>query len=810
MLRRGRVSSYYWSRYRLPTQMPKLDGPPPLAAPQNMNDTDSVEHIDPIEDSFPVSIRGNMMRPDVPEDQYVDAWYMCTSQKTTAELKPWSASAPGGAFRFRPFNEFDAKGRAYVEKFRQFQKDMRGQVNPHLFPFRESYLTRMNPDNAVTPPASLHTIMNRAVTQEFQYRPHAGPLEIQRDVGRTEPPLPCASKIAPDRGAFPFSWRTEDWYEFEVSRARLKRFKYENAPGNSVFAAEVTYKILLEGFWDHHVARLADDVTMFLKDVGRQLVEEKLIAVRSMLRGLDRGSVDPQMLEAFNAARAGPFGGKNHAYDASEVAQFLKRELEELEEQCVSIINRCNVPIPGGMNIYDQNVSWPYVERLEPWVRMTESWTSASDLTFTENESSSVHYEFRKFFRTVIVKLPFQSHEFEKRMYDIRHWLHRQCSAEFHTVYTRNVIHDSAIFPTEHDPVSRANHEHHRMFSFALDWQSMPIQMKMHHVVRTADETWGSIAQHVGCTESELRLCNPEVAQVTVGTRLVIPRSATKRQTALSPQRQLISLTDESGGHVFKTWQEVADACGCSVEELHAVNGEVALASSTDIPSSVTSLVLPPSISSGHVIQFASTEPVLAQDTWESIADRIGSTVSDLQAANSNASLDTYAEVTCPPSSKRLRRLIDPQLRPEAAGEELLPRTSGEAAKYNLASGIPALPKDASKFPYEFTSTTSRFPSTPSAVPEAQDNWLSYTAKYLDRDLSIKDEAMPTFNVNKLWPMIQVPGKVDQTPFEEDQTWLMHHIPVHQMQLHHPEGDLQDLPLVNHEQFPRSIEWTAP
>ncbi|KEG06331.1 hypothetical protein DQ04_14591020 [Trypanosoma grayi] len=87
---------------------------------------------------------------------------------------------------------------------------------------------------------------------------------------------------------------------------------------------------------------------------------------------------------------------------------------------------------------------------------------------------------------------------------------------------------------------------------------------------------------------------------------------------------------------------------------------------------------------------------------------------------------------------------------------------------------------------------------------------MSYTAKYLDKQFTHQAEPTPVYNVNKLWPMQQVPGKVDQTPFEEDQTWLLHPIPVQQMEQHHPEKDLQDLPFVNHEQFPRSLEWTAP
>ncbi|KAH8620026.1 hypothetical protein ERJ75_000104800 [Trypanosoma vivax] len=528
MARRSLVAAYYWSRYRMPTPMPKFDGPPPVAAPQSMNSTKTNEFIDPIDDKFPISIRGPLVRPDVPEDQYVDGWYICTSMTHhLGDYRPWSASAPPNAFRFRPFSEFDAKGREYVQYFREFSRfdahksQGKGQNG---FPFREAYLAKMNEENSKTPPPTLETIMDRAVREQHQHSRVPSQLEVQRDVGRMEKPPPCAGKIAVDRSVFPFVWKTEDWYEYEVSKVRNRRFVFHNTEEGGIHGSEVTYKIVLEGFWDHHVMKLAEDVCMFLKDVGRQITEEKLLAVRRMLQG---GAVDPDLVSTFNAAHAGPFG-KADIYDTEEVVNFLRADLFKLEEQCLGIINRCNTPVPGATNIYDPHVSWPHVEKLEPWIRMAEFWTSSSDTSFTELEMSTAHYEFRKFFRVIICKLPFQSTEFEKRMYDIRHWLHRQTSCEFHTIYRRNVVHDAAVFPTEHDPATPTTHEHHRMFSFALDWQSAPTNRLGVYTVAQGED-WESIAMRLGCDVRELRNANPSIETLETGCAINVPNCATRR-----------------------------------------------------------------------------------------------------------------------------------------------------------------------------------------------------------------------------------------------------------------------------------------
>ncbi|CAM40531.1 conserved hypothetical protein [Leishmania braziliensis MHOM/BR/75/M2904] len=822
-MRRSTVVRYYWSRYRIPSQMPRFDGPAPVAAPQNMNSTKTNEFIDPIDDKFPISIRGNLVRPDVPEDQYVDSWYVCTSMTHhLGDFRPWSASAPANAYRFRPYNEFDSKGREYVEHLRKYSRytpqASRGK-GAKGFPFREAYLTKMNTAETTAVNPTRETIMSRAVAERLHHARVLSPLQVQRDVGRLEEPLPCAGKIMADRSTFPFRSNTEDWYEYEVAKVRNRRFVFENTNGNDASAAEVTYRIVLEGFWDHHVMKLADDVVMFLKDVGRQVVEEKLKSVRASLESLTSGrAVDPEVVAAFNASLKGPFGGPDR-YDTEEVAHFLRTELERLEKQCVDLINRSNVPIPGTSNIYDPNVSWPYVEQMEPWTRLAEFWTSSSDTSFTELEMSTAHYEFRKYFRVVVVKLPFQSTEFEQRMYGIRHWLHRQTSCEFHTTYRRNVVHDSAVFPTEHDAETPPSHEHHRLFSFALDWQSAPVNYLSVELAREGD-SWASLAKRLGCSESELQAANDTLEEVVAGVAVNVPGSATRRLTSFSAAPSVLPLQPRDGKPAITSWRAAAELLDCSIEELQQANGAAALtyvaaAESGDgaFDPTVKELVVPytaTAASSGS--SFAAFEPVFEGDTWASIATRLGCTETELLRCNDvdvpGVAVSSRSVVRVPESATTPRRILHPQLRPQAATDALLARTLGEQVAGALGE-IPSLPENAAKFPHEYHTSTSRFPATPQE-PLASDNWIAYTAKYLDKQLALQDEPTPVYNVNKLWPMQQVPGKIDQTPFEEDQTWFMHPIPVQQMEQHHPEKDLQDLPFVNHEQFPRSLEWTAP
>lgn len=85
-------------------------------------------------------------------------------------------------------------------------------------------------------------------------------------------------------------------------------------------------------------------------------MQEKLKSVRDMLLTLESGAIDPQLLVAFNSAQRGPFGRADE-YDSDEVIHFLRADLTRLEEQCIGVINRCNVPIPAATNLYDAQVS---------------------------------------------------------------------------------------------------------------------------------------------------------------------------------------------------------------------------------------------------------------------------------------------------------------------------------------------------------------------------------------------------------------------------------------------------------------------
>ncbi|CAD2217871.1 LysM domain containing protein, putative [Angomonas deanei] len=659
-----------------------------------------------------------------------------------------------------------------------------------------------------TPPSSLETLMDRGVSERLHHTRVLSPLEEQMDVGRLEKPLACAGKIAVDASEFPFRWNTEDWYEYEVSKVRNKRFVFENTEEGGVNGSEVTYKLVLEGFWDHHVLKLAEDVCMFIKDIGRHAVEEKLKNVRELLAALENGgSVDPEIRKAFNAPVKGPFSSKD-MYDDEEVANFIRGDLRRLEEQCVSIINRCNVPVPGSTNLYDPNVSWPHVERLEPWVRLAEFWTSSSDTSFTELEMSTAHYEFRKHFRVVVVKLPFQSTEFEQRLYSIRHWLHRQTSCEFHTVYRRNVVHDASVFPTEHDPSLSPTHEHHRLFSFALDWQSAPVNYLSTEIVQPAD-TWESLASRVGCTVESLRHLNAQDAELKPGEHVRVPPNATNRRTSFGAVARTLPVR---GDKPVKTWEDAASIIGCSVEDLQQANSFIA--SSYDpakgFDPSVEELVVPHTEWESSVSdEFAKEENLFAGDTFESVAVRLGCTVADLKNANPKVSDIKSTSVLAVPASARFkRRIVHPQLRPQAATDALMARTMEEEQSFGIGE-LPSSPLNAEKFPHEYHTASSRYPTTPMQT-SGTENWIAYTSRYLDKEFLLKDEPQPVYNTNRLWPFQQIPGKVDQTPFEEDQTWLLNPIPVQQLEQHHPEKDLQDLPFVNHEQFPRSIDWTAP
>ncbi|KAG5506368.1 hypothetical protein JKF63_05870 [Porcisia hertigi] len=272
--------------------------------------------------------------------------------------------------------------------------------------------------------------------------------------------------------------------------------------------------------------------------------------------------------------------------------------------------------------------------------------------------------------------------------------------------------------------------------------------------------------------------------EVVAGVAVNVPGGARRRLTSFSPTPAILPLHRGDGKSAITSWRMAAELLGCSIEELQQANGAAALtylaaADSGDgtFDPAVKELVVPyTATAASRESSFAALEPVFDTDTWESIAARLGCSKEDLLACNGadsqEADVSARSVVNVPASATTPRRIIHPQLRPQAATDALLARTLGEQA-VGAIGDIPSLPPNAAQFPHEYHTPTSRFPTTPQERMSS-DNWLAYTARYLDKELALQDEPAPVYNVNKLWPMQQVPGKVDQTPFEEDQTWLMH------------------------------------
>ena len=781
-------SSGHWARYRLIGAAPRQEGPPPRGAPQNFNDTKAVDKLDPIEDKFPTSIRGRLLYPDVPLDDFQQLWYIGDRTPMSDELTSWTAIAPPKAYRFRPFDEFDHRGRVAVEQLRRAARSK--ATSDGSFPEREPYLTKMA--GAKTPKVPLETVLDRAVQQSVRRLNHKSVLEVQRDVGRVEKVPSCAGKIPVDATAFPFRWKTDDWYEYEVSKVRNKRFGMQNSDTCGPQGSEVTYRMVIEADWDHHAARMADDVAEFLKDIGRQLVEQKLVSVRRTLDEVRAGAVmDPDYIASFPPGKE---------YSLTEMRGFMIAELEALETQCVSILGKTS---SGEVDRYDASSAWPSVEKLEPWARMAEYWQGKGDKHWSHMEASSARVEFRKYYRVITCKMPFVSLEFEKRWYDVRHWAHRGCNIEYQTIRSMNLVHDTVQFPTEPDYVQPHSHENHRLYSFALDWYEGPQPRTEKETVREGD-TWSSVAARLGVSERELLLHNSAVDNLATGVTLDVPPTATKAVTSFGTTTATLPVG------AYKSWEEIATAFDCDADDLRDVNVEYC--NDDGSLKAGTSVVKVPHflLENSAQNEFASEEVVLGGDSWETIAKRLGSSVESLKAAN--VGITTLAQgslVQVPADASHPRRLRDPLLRVDTE-QTLTAHLQAEKQKYNLPEGVPTKPHDAADFPYEFIDSTSVYPFIPSNRRHATSDWLAYTSTYLDRDLTQKAEPASTYNVNQLWPFQQIPGREDQTPFEEDQTWMMHHTPVQRQQMFHAEGHVQDLPEVNHEMFPKSLQWQAP
>lgn len=711
------------------------------------------------------------------------------------DIAPWRATAPENSFRFRRFPELDKVGRKMVASFRQFERgNPKEGAGAGGFPFKEAFLTRMASKGKATNAPALPTVMDRAIDAQCGC-PHTGALDVQRDVGRVEPPLPCSGRIPVDGSAFPFRWSVEDWYEFEISKVRQQRFLFENddAGGN---ASECTYKVIITTFWDHHAEKLAEDLSSFFRDIARQIIEEKLSSIRSLLAAsATTGSAAPDLLALFDTGKS-PFDSSQAlSYDDDEKLALIRRELAELENQCVQLLATMNATPTEADN--DQS-AWPLIERLEPWIKMVEFWTQNQETCWADAEMSTKKYEFRKFFRVIKMKLPFYSIDFERRLLDTKSWLHRHATSEYHFIARRNIVVDANSFPIDHDPSEKCTHEHHRLFSFAIDWQAPPFDTVSTYIVIQGD-SWERVAEKLGTTVDMLKCCNDGKIHLESGRTLIVPPTSTRKIPYSSVPPVYFTLSPGSA----RSWSAVAAAARCDPEELKDMNPH--LDSQADISPSITQLQVPISPATMDCV-FAGTEPTFEGDTFESIALRLGASVESVRTANPLvASPSEVREVVVPRNAKFPRKLTDPLLRPSAASEQLFSRSVSEAS--NLS--IPRKPEVASKFPSEFLTASSQYPEQ-SQPCGTDDNWISYTSTFLDKELSAKHDATPSYNVNRLWPMQQVPDSLDSTPFEEDQTWFLHNVPMQQDEIFHPEGYIQDLPHVNNEQYGVSLQWRAP
>eukprot|EP00656_Telonema_subtile_P048283 TRINITY_DN5706_c0_g1_i1.p1 TRINITY_DN5706_c0_g1~~TRINITY_DN5706_c0_g1_i1.p1 ORF type:complete len:321 (-),score=61.21 TRINITY_DN5706_c0_g1_i1:54-1016(-) len=312
------------------------------------------------------------------------------------------------------------------------------------------------------------------------------------------------------------------------------------------------------------------------------------------------------------------------------------------------------------------------------------------------------------------------------------------------------------------------------------------------------------IAARLGTSERELLQHNGTFEVLKAGDVLDVPPSATKALTSFGTTNATLPVES------YKSWEEIATAFDCDVDDLRDVNVE-ACNDDGSLKAGTPTIKVPHFLlENAAQNEFASEEVVLGGDNWGSIALRLGTTEAALKAANSDmTSITQGALIKVPVDASHPRRLRDPLLRVDTE-QNMTAHLQAEKQKYKLQDGVPSKPHDAEDFPYEFIDSTSIYPFIPKNKKLATSDWLTYTAAYLDRDLTQKSEPTSTYNVNQLWPVQQVPGREDQTPFEEDQTWMMHHIPVQRQQMFHAEGHMQDLHHVNHEMFPKSLQWQAP
>lgn len=772
--------------YQFQATPPRAEGPPPAKAPQRMNLSKESQFVDPVENDFPLRIRGGEPRPDVPEDQYVDQTFAInTAIPQFHELQPWSSRAPENSFRFRPYPEFDETGRRMITALRNETRSPGS--------FKEAYLSKMKGKRAPAVPSAASVMQRELLCRRGT--PYVDAIDRQRDVGRVTPATPKVPASAEaSQGPFPYEWNAEDWYEYEVASVRMLRFKTENLDAPSARASEVTYKLVLGAPWEHHMAPFANDVAGFVADIGRQFLEEKLAAVRATLHAYESANgVDDELRRAFNLG--------SEQYSDEEIAEFAMRDLKQLEIDCVRTLSLINATQADFVDRSDASATWPVVETIEPWRRMVEFWSSHNDTTFNQAEMSTRKYEFRRFFRVVVIKMPFVSAEFERRLYDIRHWLHRRGSVEFQTVHKKSLIYDAARFPVEHDPANPPSHLDHSMYSFALDWQQAPADFARTIAAREGD-SFESLASRLGCSSRAVRAANPHVHEITAGMTITLPRSRAALELATpAVPPAVVQLSAD-----MKTWEAAAEAIGVTVEELQHANPN-AVATYED-GFTVAELRVPHNYGGPSASEFAAVERTLVTDTFASVAKRLGTSEASLRAANPGVESPASVEaVQVPSDATRRRRLRHSLSRSEFDTAELFPSLIAERDQRQLPGELPSRPEVADEFPDEFPD--ERYPRQPKDL-RGSDSWVAYTAAYLDRELSVTAEPGASYAVHPAWPSQPLPGSRQQTPFEEDQTWMLARTPMQQHEIFNPEGHLQDLPHINNEQFEVSLRRQAP
>ncbi|KNH08543.1 glycoside hydrolase family protein [Perkinsela sp. CCAP 1560/4] len=505
----------------------QLDGPPPQGAPQSLNNTTSKAWYDKLENSFPTSIRGKGGHcPDVPDRHWVAQWFSLSQSLSRATLTPWSAEGPENAYRFRPFPEFDRRAREQIREMHAAPEP----YGPQSLPYRDRFLAELH---ATTNPEITHrtrskchatpcTLLDREVPRQLHQREHETPLQIQRDAGRIERPIPIAGNLPVDP-LFPYVYDPDDLREYERTKHHLKRFTWNPD-------AEAQYSVIICAHWDHQARLCAEDFSSFIGSIAKNSVEEKLNGVRSQIEfythhadavggDADAHAAMPTALDPKMLRRIMEELQAEGTYSPKEVRQFIIMQLESLERVCQHTLSRLN------------SGELPEVKELEPYIRSEAFWASKKPFgKFQEMESGTRNYEFRRFYRVVTLPMPFMDTELEKRVKDTRLWLHRECTVEYQTTLKRNIVLDFEKFPVVHDPTPRPDHTYHRVFSFALDWKppqpyggtrfqyntkagrrvAVPTETAQYEDVSPCD-TWATVAHRMGTSVEELQTANEDV-----------------------------------------------------------------------------------------------------------------------------------------------------------------------------------------------------------------------------------------------------------------------------------------------------------